>query len=446
MATIGIEFVDAGLAAVREGARVAAVPGIAVLGEAGILTGDAAAAAARTSSAPTSDRFWSELALESWARAEEPRVSLADLAHAQLVALWREVAQPGDDAALAVPGTMRPRQLGLLLGIARHAGVPVAGIVDAALAAVAGLSAQPTILHLDVQLYQAVLTELQGAAVLRCRRVQTAPRAGLKAMQSAWAQLVAETMVRATRFDPLHQAETAQLLRQRLPEWLAQLATRESLDASIESGGSTFTATVRREQFALAAEAWFAQLAELVQGGHRADEPATLALSARAAMLPGLAERLRNLPGIELVVLPEAAGAAAAAARVEELGPAEPPALVTALARTRPAAAGEARRRAEVAATHVILEGRAHPIVEEPLVVGLAEGPGRRIVLAGAGAGISRMHCSLLRVGGLALVRDHSRYGTFVNGERVDGESELGAGDRLRVGTPGVVLELVAVG
>jgi hypothetical protein len=28
----------------------------------------------------------------------------------------------------------------------------------------------------------------------------------------------------------------------------------------------------------------------------------------------------------------------------------------------------------------------------------------------------------------------------------VDGEAVLGAGDRLRVGTPGVVLELVAVG
>jgi pSer/pThr/pTyr-binding forkhead associated (FHA) protein len=43
-------------------------------------------------------------------------------------------------------------------------------------------------------------------------------------------------------------------------------------------------------------------------------------------------------------------------------------------------------------------------------------------------------------------VRDHSRYGSFVNGERVERETELGAGDRLRVGTPGVVLELVTVG
>ena len=64
---------------------------------------------------------------------------------------------------------------------------------------------------------------------------------------------------------------------------------------------------------------------------------------------------------------------------------------------------------------------------------------------AGAGEGVSRLHCTLERVDGRTRVRDHSRYGTFVNGERVQGEAELGAGDRLRVGSPGVVFELVAV-
>jgi hypothetical protein len=341
---------------------------------------------------------------------------------------------------------MRPRQLGLLLGIARHAGIPVAGVVDFAVAACAGLAARAAVLHLDVQLYQAVLTEMQGAAVLRRRRVEAAPRAGQKAMYSAWAQLVAEAMVRRTRFDPLHQAATEQQLHLRLPEWLAGLGARESLDATIETGGGSFTATLRREQFTLAAEAWYAQLAELVRGGHRADEPATLALSARAALLPALSERLGALPGLDVVLLPEAAPAAGAAAHAAELGPAEPPALVTALARAHPAAGGERRRAVGVPATHAIFEGRAHAITGEPIVVGFGAGEGRRIALPGAGGGISRAHCTLVAERGRALVRDHSRYGTFLNGERVRGEAELGAGDRLRVGTPGVVLELVTVG
>lgn len=446
MAVVGIEVIDAALIAARDGVRVAASPGVAIVNGAEVVTGVAAAAAARLTPGFATDRFWSDLSAESFARNEEPQVSHADLAHAHLAALWREVAQAGDSAVFAVPGTMRPRQLGLLVGIARHAGIPASGFVDSAVAASAGLAARASVLHLDVQLYQAVLTEMQGAAVLRRRRVEAAPRAGLKSMYAAWAQLVAEAMVRRTRFDPLHQAATEQQLHQRLPEWLASLAGRDSLDATIDTEGGDFTATVRREQFTLAAEAWYAQLAELVHGGHRVDEPATLALSARAALLPDLADRLGSMPGLEVVVLPEAAGPIGAAARAEDLGPADPPALVTALMREHPVAAAERRRTAGTPATHAIFEGRAHAIGEEPIVVGAGSGEGRRIALAGTGSGISRKHCSLMRERGRAIVRDHSRYGTFLNGERVAGEAELGAGDRLRVGTPGVVLELVAVG
>jgi hypothetical protein len=373
-------------------------------------------------------------------------VSHADLAYAHLASLWQQLAEAGDEAVLAVPGSMRLHQVGLALGIARRAGVPVAGVVDAAVAACAGLAARATVLHLDVQLHQAVLTELQGATVLRRRRVEIAPRAGLKLMYSAWAQLVSEAMVRRTRFDPMHQAATEQQLYLRLPEWLAALARQDSVDVAIEAGGGTFNATVRREQFTLAAEAWYAQLAELVHTAHRADEAVTLAFSARAALLPQLGERFASLPGLELVMLSDTAAAEAAAARAAEIGPGDPPALVTALARAHAAAAGVRRPGAATAPTHVIQAGRAHPIDERPLVVGLGGGDGRRIALGEPAAGISRVHCTLLRHAGAVVVRDHSRHGTFVNGERVDGEATLGAGDRLRIGTPGVVLELVAVG
>jgi len=446
MATIGIEIVDAALVAERDGARIASQPGVALLGNGSITTGAAAAAAQRLTPAIANDRFWSDLATESLARTERPQVSHADLAHAQLAALWAESAGPGDEAALALPATMRPQSVGLLVGIARHAGIPLAGLVDAAVAACAGLAARATVLHLDVQLHQAVLTEMGGESVLRRRRIATATRAGQRPMYAAWAQLVAEALVRRTRFDPLHEAATEQQLWLRLPEWLAALAGRESVDAVIDTDNGSFSAAVRREQFTLAAEAWYAQLSDLVEGLRRSGEPATLALSARAASLPALAERLGNAPGLDVAVLPDVAAAAGAAAQAAALAPAEPPALVLALPRAHPVEGGPVRRAVPVAATHVVQGGRAHAIDALPIVVGAGPGPGRRIALPGGSAGVSREHCSIHAVGGRAIVRDHSRHGTFVNGERVVGEAELGAGDRLRVGTPGIVLELVAVG
>ncbi len=57
--------------------------------------------------------------------------------------------------------------------------------------------------------------------------------------------------------------------------------------------------------------------------------------------------------------------------------------------------------------------------------------------------GVSRRHCSLQFENGQCVVRDFSRYGTFLNGHRIDGSAVLQVGDRLRLGTPGFELRLI---
>ena len=64
---------------------------------------------------------------------------------------------------------------------------------------------------------------------------------------------------------------------------------------------------------------------------------------------------------------------------------------------------------------------------------------------SGETTGISRHHCTLLAADGEALVLDHSSWGTFVNGERVASRAVVHVGDRLRLGSPGLELVLVAV-
>lgn len=446
MSLVALELVDAGLVALKGDALSAPSPGVALLDPAGITVGREAAASLRLKPVLAVDRFWSALSQEPLARAAPGARSTADLAYLHLSRLWAEAAAPGDEAVVAVPGSLRGTALGLAAGIARAAGVPVAGWVDAAVAACAALPAEATVLHLDVELHQSVLTVMEGSGVLRRRRVELAPRVGLKALQAAWAQLIAETMVRRTRFDPLHQAAAEQQLFDRLPQWLAAAAAGEAVDVQVESGAGSFGVSLPGEQFAFVAETWYSQLVDLLAAARDTGEPATLALSARAARLPGLAARCAELGGLDIVDLPEGAAARGALASAALLG-GDAPALVTALPRARPLAARarEASARGEPP-THVLFAGRAHPITAEPLVVGLEPGAPRSLTLPGPAAGVSRRHCELVCVDGAVIVRDLSRDGTFLNGERVAGEARLAAGDRLRLGRPGVSLELVAVG
>ena len=78
-------------------------------------------------------------------------------------------------------------------------------------------------------------------------------------------------------------------------------------------------------------------------------------------------------------------------------------------------------------------------------MVGRAPGAAHAITLAQGLAGVSRRHCTFLRDGAELLLLDHSRFGSFVNGERVAERARVRAGDEVRVGDPGVTLALIAV-
>ena len=73
-------------------------------------------------------------------------------------------------------------------------------------------------------------------------------------------------------------------------------------------------------------------------------------------------------------------------------------------------------------------------------------GDGRRgLPITGVGPGISKRHCTLWADGDHVVAEDHSSYGSFLNGSRIHGRIAIVVGDRLRLGTPGVELDLIAV-
>src|SRR5262249_27440228 len=70
----------------------------------------------------------------------------------------------------------------------------------------------------------------------------------------------------------------------------------------------------------------------------------------------------------------------------------------------------------------------------------------RYVTLPDGLAGVSRRHCTFVHDGDELVLLDHSTFGTFVNGERVQERVRVYAGDRVRLGEPGVELALIAVG
>lgn len=470
MTTLALEIHDAGLLAVcddPERTPLPASPGVALLegdGPGRLLVGREAMARARLKPRWVHHRFWHQLDTTPLPRPFPRDLTAADLAHAHLTELWKAAGEGVESVLLAVPGSFGERQLGLTLGIARASGMPVEGLADSAVAAAAAWApagnGPQKVLHLDLHLHQAVLTELAVDSAVQRRRVRVEERVGAWALQDAWARRVARLLVHATRFDPLHSAASEQELYDRLPGWLEQLRERDAVEVTFSSAGRQIGVEMSRTDLLAAAEPFYGVLRRQVQTARRLGEPVTLLLAHRVAALPDLTARLAELRDLRVTELPEGAAAAGAlAAREAVRRPGDELPFLTRL----PAAGAEPETGAEAAGagtaprvllpgpppTHILHGAQAHPLGEEPLGLGTGVPEGTRnltlVATPGAGGGISPLHCTLVHRQGRVILEDHSTWGTFLNGERVAGRVEVAAGDRLRLGSPGVELLLIRV-
>lgn len=98
---------------------------------------------------------------------------------------------------------------------------------------------------------------------------------------------------------------------------------------------------------------------------------------------------------------------------------------------------GRGRVTSDMAAEQLIVSfegesgaGRAPVTIEETRAV-LGRSEECEIYLEGET--VSRAHCEIRRLGGVFLITDHSRNGTYVNGRRIK-ECRLGDGDLIRIG------------
>jgi hypothetical protein len=445
-AGVAIEVAEAGLLALPATGPAVEVPAVALIEGDTVVTGAAAAATARLKPVFTSDRFLADLSQLPLPQPSARARTTADLAWATVAELVRSLGGEVAGAVAALPSHWRGAQAGLFVAVARAAGLPLTGLVDAAVAATAVLPDRE-LLYLDIDLHQARVVRLGGADRLQRLQVEFTPRVGLKALHAAWAQAIAETFVRRTRFDPLHDGASEQRLHAALPGWLRQLRVEPSIEVGLEHGGGTAAVPLSRDQLLLASEAWYTQVVELVARVHRDGEHLRIALHGRAA-LPGLVTRLAGRRGLEPLQLADDAVVAGAQRAAAPLTAAGADSVCLALPRAAgfvPERAAVPWREIDLQPTHVMHAARAHAINATPLVVGRAPGTPRALVVDGPPEGLSRRHCSVLLEDGYAVVVDHSRHGTFLNGTRVNGRARLAAGDSLRLGQPGAVLDLVAV-
>jgi FHA domain len=428
---------------------VAAAPGVACASDAGLLTGAPAARQAKLQPQRSYQRYWQDLSADPLGRTHQPQLSGADLAFEQLRTLLAEANDSDRRLIIAVPAGYTREQLGLLLGVAAEAGVTETGLVDAALAACALAPVPVHVMHLELHRHRAVVTavEREGQGARRAR-FELDGGWGMQRLEQLCMEIVAGNFVKQTRFDPLYRGQTEQMLADGVGTWLQALQENESVPISLAVDPENPQTELTRAQWLTAAEPCFAALLQLVQSARPAGQMMELRVGRCAQRLPGLVARLRDLNSCVVTLLPEGASARGALRHHAAILRGAEPALVCQLPLELQALAERpqesARPNADRSATHVLCNGRAWPLRSEPLTVGTQVPADLRALPLPPGLpGVSRVHCRLLLRDGTARIEDLSSYGSFINDQRVHGQAVLQRGDRLRLGAPGIVLELI---
>jgi hypothetical protein len=450
MRPLALEPDDRAFALARGGVVLASSPAAVADGSAGRRSGEDAWDRLRLTPVSVSTRH-TALLLDGEVADERAR----GLAGAELARRVREHPPlPGEPLWIASPARAGAEGLGALLAVTRALSLAVDGFVDAAVASCAALDLDGAAIVLEFGLHHlgATLVERAGGGPNCRRRALLSGRGGVLELYQAWLELINTALVRQTRFEALREAAAEQQLFQGLPE-LARAAQRDGrATAALELAGRRLEVALTRDQLAQAAQPLWREVARLVHELRPAGAALALVLPRALGALPGLEAALAPFEGCGRIELPD--GFAAAATSLLELPPraaGEPVRLLRRLpSGARPELAAQATRLpapGDQAPTpsHLLFSGRTYLLGTEPLVLGRAPQAAHALTLSEGLAGVSRRHCTLLREGSELVLLDHSRFGTFVNGERVAERVRLRAGDQLRIGDPGVELALIAV-
>lgn len=320
----------------------------------------------------SSSRYWWQLGTQPLKPTLGPARHTADLVHAHLRELHSAAGGP-PSLALAVPDSMPREQLSLLLGVAQACDFRVSGLVSRSvlLASTSEAASLPRLLHLEIQLNQAIINELIAeGGQLRLARSTPLPACGLLALQERCVSAIATAFIQQTRFDPRRAAQSEQLLYNQLPTVLSTLKERGEVSVDVDGHRARITA-------AALASVSDKLLAGLRQVRDHADIP--LLLDPELLQMPGMSA----LEG-HLLPLPENAlwtswqeqsadievseedvhlidhlplrRTTTGAATDPGAAPAKDTAVAASAARTSPAAAAAGN------ATHVLLGTRALPL------------------------------------------------------------------------------------
>ena len=445
-----LDINDSGLAVVSGKSETLLSPGFACVDAGKPYYGAEAEARVKLLPTNTEYHFWDRLSMDAL---DQPSIlgrSYADLAYGHL-AMISEKLQGTPELIVSVASDLERSQLALLLGMLQRLNWPVIAVADAAVLACRKFAPGQKLYHLESQLHRTVLSELDQGDLLKLKSTKTTRELGLMRLREAWSDTISRLFVRATRFDPQHDAVIEQQLYDNINPWLEKLVDESEIEIDLNRDENRFATWLDREAVITAAMPQYRVLIEFLRDQLPVDQPICLELGPRIARLPGLLPLLEELPECSIRVGAPAAmfeTASELATAVSGDGGQVPymnsKAWFGMIEAEKHDSALEGYQRQ--APTHVLFRARAYALKSHGLSLGSGESSndGHLAIDEGAAA-IEAIHCRLIPESGQVYLDNKGGGPVRLNGKPLQERSAVGVGDKISMGQPETELLLISI-
>ena len=444
-----LDINDAGLTIFGDPENTLVSPGFACADVNAAFYGTEGEARVKLQPTDTEYHFWDRLSMDALDQPSRLGHSFADLAYGHLESIAAELGGM-PQLLVAVPADLDRSQLALLLGMLQRLKWPVAAVADAAMLACRNFAPGRKLFHLESHLHRTVLTELEQGDLLKLKASSATREMGLMRLREAWSDTISRLFVRATRFDPQHDAAIEQQLYDRIIPWLDRLVDETEIEIDLVRDENRFTTWLDRDSVLNAAAPQYRLLLEFLREQLPANQPVCLELGPRIAALPGLYPLLEELPDCNIRIARDTAMyetavelAGALQAKKGQVPYVNSKAWFSMIeAEKHDTALHDYQRQAP---SHLLFRARAYSLAEG-LTIGSEESTGSGHLAIDDGAtGIKPVHCRIQSESGQVYLDSEDGGPVRVNGKLLSERTTVAVGDKISLGNPETELLLIGI-
>ena len=441
---------DAGITLQKDGKIIYCEPSYAWIGKNEIQLGTNAVGRSRITPQNIENRYWLDLSTTSYMIDHYKHLCSADIVSHEMQII-KSIISKDTSLIIVIPPYLNSQQLSLFLGIANELNIKIIGFLESAVAATRREYETAKLVHIELHLHCLSVSLMNQNGKSSINESFIINDCGQAAFNSCWIKMISRAFIKQCRFDPLHAAESDQQLINNLSLWVAQAVTNDCVHLEIEYGNQSYETDIQSSDFIDAVMPLYKSLFNKLRSIFHAEDIPAIQISNRITKLPELADLLELKLSAAVFGNKEGDTLSGASERfIEKEQQDTALKIIQSLPWDKPSVVvNKVKTKISVndKPSYILFDNVAYPIGLLPMVIG--SGPTQKenfLVVSSNITGISRDHCTVIMKNDRCILNDLSRYGTYLNDQRIEGPSILNTGDKIRIGSPGVEMTLITIG